>query len=75
MTYLNETCPKKSNEYELNTNLAQTDNDVKMQTKYDFKDSLLASLYSQVEFLRGEIEKKNLLTCYMQNLKGLKKQN
>ena len=48
---LNETCTactKKSNEYELNTNLAQTDNDVKMQTKYDFKDSLLASLYSQV---------------------------
>ena len=32
-----------------------------MQTKYDYKDSLLASLYSQVEFLRGEIEEKNLL--------------
>ena len=29
-------------------------------TNVDFKDALLASLYSQVEFLRKEIEEKNL---------------
>ena len=57
---LYETCTKP-NGIELNSNLDQTDNAVTMQTKYDYKDSLLASLYSQVEFLRGEIEENNLL--------------
>ena len=57
---LYETCTKP-NGIELNSNLDPTDNAVTMQTKYDYKDSLLASLYSQVEFLRGEIEEKNLL--------------
>ena len=33
----------------------------KSEINTDFKDALLASLYSQVEFLRGELEEKNLL--------------
>ena len=45
----------------MNKMFTQNDNDGKMQTKHDFQDSLLASQYSQVEFLRGEIEDKNLL--------------
>lgn len=32
-----------------------------LNTQENFKDALLASLYSQVEFLRSEIEEKNLL--------------
>ena len=32
-----------------------------VETSRNFKDALLASLYSQVEFLRNEIEEKNLL--------------
>ena len=32
-----------------------------LDTQEDFKNTLLASLYSQVEFLRNEIEEKNLL--------------
>ena len=32
-----------------------------METKHDFKNTLLASLYSQVEFLRNESEEKNAI--------------
>ena len=43
-----------------------SDTEIELYTKgkfdtNDFKDALLASLYSQVEFLKGELEEKNLL--------------
>ena len=47
----------RSSEYIVNNIHTQTDNESLAQN--DFKDSLLASLYSQVEFLRGEIQERN----------------
>ena len=40
----NETCTKKSSEYELIANLTQASNAGKIQKKHDFKDTLRASL-------------------------------
>ncbi len=42
-------------------NAVKEDNDSKLIDTTDFKDALLASLYAQVEFLRNQIEEKDLL--------------
>ena len=46
-----------SSEYVVNNIHTQTDNESLAQN--DFKDSLLTSLYCQVDFLRGEIQERN----------------
>ena len=55
--------PTIINEYDENNSLPSLSSgiDCTLNTKDNFKDALLAALYSQVEFLRNELNEKNLL--------------